>query len=246
MGIGARLTQQFAIAINRSEQMNVELEQRVAEKSAKLEHNFATLSELRATEATLRERQRIASDLHDDLGAKLLTLVYRAEDNSLAGVARSALQDLRDVVSRLSHGPLSLGALAARWQTEAEERLGPAAMELQWQQSAGLDELIITPQQGYHLERILREALSNAIKHSGGSLVSVALTFEPGGDLVVSIQDDGEHFVETTTGGNGIGNMVSRANTLGADIRWRRKAQGGCEVLVRLPLTVTPEDNAAD
>lgn len=240
MVIGARLTQQFAQAINRSEQMNAELERRVAEKSAELEDNFATLSELRAAEATLRERQRIASDLHDDLGAKLLTLVYRAEDKTLAGVARSALQDLRDVVSRLSHGPLSLGALATRWQAEAEERLDHAEMALRWQQAEDLEEVIVTPLQGYHLERILREALSNAIKHAGANQVTIALALDPNGNLLASIQDDGKDFGETPAVGNGIGNMSARAKTLGADIIWQRTPSGGCEVLIKLPLPPVP------
>ena len=71
------------------------------------------------------ERRRIARDLHDDVGAKLLSLVYRAGDRGSADLARSALQDLRDVVSHTQHEQLTLEeALAMRgtgWEGDLDE-----------------------------------------------------------------------------------------------------------------------------
>lgn len=44
-------------------------------------------------EAAAEERERIYADLHDDIGAKLLSLVYQAEQPAQADLARSILQE---------------------------------------------------------------------------------------------------------------------------------------------------------
>jgi hypothetical protein len=73
-----RLIWVFNESLKRTEQINAELAQRVAEKSNEIERSYAELSDLRTREAAQQERQRIASDLHDDLGAKLLTIAQGA------------------------------------------------------------------------------------------------------------------------------------------------------------------------
>ena len=78
----------------------------LARRSAAAQVLAACEARLRVVEAESREqaasqeRERIYSDLHDDLGAKLLSLVYRAESPVQADLARAILQDLRDVVTR--------------------------------------------------------------------------------------------------------------------------------------------------
>ena len=55
---------------------------RIREATAEIERNFTQLAELRVEKVTERERKRIAADLHDDLGAKLLTIVHTSESAS--------------------------------------------------------------------------------------------------------------------------------------------------------------------
>src|SRR4051812_38342018 len=54
------------------------------------------------------ERRRPLADLHDDVGAKLVTLIHSLDNADHADLARAVLQDLRDVVSRSDIGPLTL------------------------------------------------------------------------------------------------------------------------------------------
>jgi two-component system sensor histidine kinase UhpB len=77
--LGLRLVQQHGRARHQAEQMKLQLEQRVREATAEIEHNFRQLAELRVEQVTERERKRIAADLHDDLGAKLLTIVHTSD-----------------------------------------------------------------------------------------------------------------------------------------------------------------------
>ena len=62
---------------------------------AELERTHAEQAEARIEEVTQKERKRIAADLHDDLGAKLLTIVHTSESERISTLAREALEEMR-------------------------------------------------------------------------------------------------------------------------------------------------------
>ena len=63
------------------------------------------LAEQKLEQVTERERKRIAADLHDDLGAKLLTIVHTSESDRISTLAREALEKC---ASRCAASPASL------------------------------------------------------------------------------------------------------------------------------------------
>ena len=78
----------------------------MAEISADVEHNLKALADSRIEQVTARERKRIAADLHDDLGAKLLTIVHTSESERIATLARDALEEMRLSVRGLTGKPV--------------------------------------------------------------------------------------------------------------------------------------------
>ena len=80
----------------------------------------------RVEQVTERERKRIASDLHDDLGAKLLTIVHTARATRIPQLAREALEDMRLSVRGLPASPVRLADALADWRAETIARLGQA------------------------------------------------------------------------------------------------------------------------
>ncbi|TAJ80989.1 MAG: hypothetical protein EPO42_03395, partial [Gallionellaceae bacterium] len=89
----------------------------------------------KAMAAQLAERERIYRDLHDDVGAKLLGLAISAQRSNQtqdADLARSALQDLRDVVSRSAHSASRLDNLLANMRAETAQRVQAAGVALDW------------------------------------------------------------------------------------------------------------------
>ena len=236
LAIGWIMTVRFVRVLNEFEALSQELDQRVQAKSAQLEASFARLKQLERERAAQEERERIHSDLHDDVGAKLLTLVYRASTPEHADLARAALQELRDVVSSPIAHDQALEHALGDWRSECEQRLGSADMGLEWEQDVQVEQLRLGPQQGINLGRILREAISNAIRHAHASKVQVQLRLE-GTVLHLHIIDNGNATAQVLLRqGRGTRNMQARAQAMGGQFERSAGTPTGCHVHVSLPL----------
>lgn len=236
-----RLIWVFSDNLRRSEELNVELERRVTEKSSEIARNFAELSSLRAREAVQDERQRIASDLHDDLGAKLLSIAHessRVDDRGqLAGMARQALDEMRLSVRGMVSEPLRAADLLADWRAETVQRLAAAGFSVDWQAAEPPDGLLLPARTQVQLTRVLREAVSNLIQHSGGAHCRVVIGFPPQA-LSLTVEDDGCGMDAGALGakGNGLGGIERRVRILGGRHSWRRGPLGGAFLEVWVPL----------
>ena len=183
------------------------------------------------------ERSRVYRDLHDDIGAKLLSLAIGAETPARADLARSALHDLRDVVSHGGRGPMPLSALLANWRAEMDMRLGAAGLQLQWQQALDMPDPSVDTGAALHLGRILREATSNVLRHAHASALQVQVDCDRDW-LRLLLRDDGRGMARTPLRpGKGLANMQRRAELLGGSIRWQDLAPQGCELSVVVSCT---------
>ena len=208
--------------------------------SAQTSATSSELSKLELEAALSTERERIYSDLHDDVGAKLLDLIYRAESPENAALARSALKDLRDVVSHARGEPASLLESLSEMEAEARTRLAAAEISLNWRQDNDIVERRLDAAQHLHLFRIVREAISNVIRHAHAQALSVRLVVVAQ-ILRIEIKDDGVGMSADMQGdGRGKSNMRKRADELAGHITWRDGTLGGTRVLLSLPLARTP------
>ncbi|MEY4767034.1 MAG: hypothetical protein RI907_3707, partial [Pseudomonadota bacterium] len=130
--VAVRLIQVYAQALQTAEGARKQLEKRVQEISAEIERNFNQIAELRVEQIAEKERKRIAADLHDDLGAKLLTIVHTADNDRISTLAREALEEMRLSVRGLTGRPMVLCDALADWRAEVVSRLGQAGIECEW------------------------------------------------------------------------------------------------------------------
>jgi signal transduction histidine kinase len=79
-----------------------------------------------------QERLRIAQDLHDDIGARLLTLMYQAQSREMEDYIRHTLQDLKTLTRGLAASEHRLSHAAAEWKADLTQRLQPAHVSLRW------------------------------------------------------------------------------------------------------------------
>ncbi len=238
------LARRFVQSLVETETLNRELESRVAASTQALADSYARRSQMERQTAAHAERERIYRDLHDDLGAMLLSLSIRAKDPRDAELARSALRNLRDVVSQAGQQQFPLHDLLADWRAEISGRLHDAGLNLHWQQAEDLPNLAVSATAALHLGRILREAISNVVHHARASQVTLQIdgTESLPPMLQVTVSDDGTARAQAP--GRGMRNMRSRAALLQGTVTWDF-GEHGCRVQLALPqsgLTCRPPD----
>ncbi len=237
--IGVRQLQMFSHALRLAEFSRTNLEQRVKEATGEMERNFAQLSQLRVEQVTEKERKRIAADLHDDLGAKLLTIVHTSESERISTLAREALEEMRLSVRGLTGKPVRLADALADWRAETVLRLGQANIEADWQGPAEEVEHLLPARAYVQTTRILREAVSNIIKHSGASHCSVrSMVGER--DFGLLVQDNGHGIPMELDGkldrGHGMSSMKHRAKQLQGQCLVESGPGYGTVIRLTLPL----------
>jgi len=242
--VGLRLLQQHGRALQAAEESKAHLEMRIREATAEIERNFAQLAELRVEKVTERERKRIAADLHDDLGAKLLTIVHTSESERISTLAREALEEMRLSVRGLTGKPVQLIDALGDWRAEVVSRLGQAGIEADW--SAPVEELpqTLSARAFVQTTRILREAVSNVIKHSGATHCSLSCAIADG-DLQVIVRDNGNGIPMELDGrldrGHGMASMKHRAKQLQGQCLVESGPGYGTVIRLTLPLNRATE-----
>lgn len=168
------------------------------------------------------ERERIRRDIHDDLGAKLLTLLHRSDRNQ-QGLVREAIQDLRDLLGTLETEAVPLEAALAQWQSECSGRCQDATVSLNWQQRLPDNSPDLPPRHFLHLTRVLREAVSNALRHAQPTQLNITLTLSAEHAFRVTVDNDGQlPSAEGWRPGRGCQIMRQRIEGLAGQVDWQR------------------------
>lgn len=188
------------------------------------------------------ERERIADDLHDDLGAKLLSLLHasgRPEAGAeVARLAREALEEMRLSVRHLKAQPVSAADVLADWRAEAVSRLSAAGIEVDWDPQLPEQMLLVPVRAASQLTRVVREAVSNIIHHSGAAHCRVRLTVSAH-ELQLEVEDNGvgmDSAAVAAAVGMGLPGIERRVRRLGGTHRFVVGALGGTLLMVRVPL----------
>jgi hypothetical protein len=223
------------------EGMQRQLEHKIELAKQEIEANFTRLAEDRIEKVTAVERKRIAADLHDDLGAKLLTIVHTSRSDRIAALGREALDEMRLSVRGLTGRPMELSEALADWRTEAMTRLTPTGIELSW--SLPMEELpqVLGARTMVQTTRILREVFNNLIRHSQAGRCVVTTAVQPE-QLTIEIRDNGVGFemerLNARQAGLGLLNMQHRARQLQGQCEIESQPGAGSVVRLSLPLQI--------
>ena len=193
------------------------------------------------------DRDRIARDLHDQViqrlfatGLQLQSTLRRSADPVVQRRIQQSVAELDETVRQIRSAIFDLhtagegtdGGLRRRLLDTAAEaaagsRLSPSV------RFVGAVDTLVRPEVGVHALAVVREAVSNAVRHSGATAVTV--TVEAGDDLLIDVVDNG---IGTGLSGarSGLRNLEERAQECGGELMVQPEPLGGTRLSWRVPV----------
>lgn len=233
--------------LNQAEISNELLEFRVAEKTLALEQSYERLRTIELTQAQIQERERLLRDMHDGVGAQLITALRGLErgvldKDAIAHALQDGLDDLRMLMDNADPQATLTQRLAA-WRNRWDTRLTTLGLQLHWHLSDDIDDLVLPGDTSLQLLRVVQEACTNVIKHAQASqiwLTAQRIQLPEGPTLYIEVRDNGRGFDATRPfkQGRGQANIRFRAKQIGAHLAVEPPPvpHNGCCVKLWLPL----------
>jgi len=201
-------------------------------------------------ESAEKERERWARELHDEtlqnlaaIRINLATALQSTGERREARIESAAeeamaqlegqINELNRLINDLRPAALERLGLAGALQALAEESSARSGVEVKTTvelsgERSGDEERIVY--------RLVQEALTNIVKHSGASLVEVSAD-EGDGAIRIVVRDDGDGFDPgVSTAGRGLTGMRERIELLGGEIEVSSEPGKGTEISARVPL----------
>lgn len=199
----------------------------------------------------VRLRNKIASDLHDDVGATLSSINMYSEiirrDVPVSGTnaelfltkisenAKESIEQMSDIVWMVKPGADKLGDLFSRMQTYATDMCRSAGMQLEAELPSDQGAISLPMDIRRDIYLIFKEAVNNAAKYSGATQLNVHLKLVSG-VVQLMIADNGKGFPSDQQKGNGLDNMRLRASRHRGTCTIDSGAQG-TTISTMIPLT---------
>jgi two-component sensor histidine kinase len=196
-------------------------------------------------------RTRVARDLHDDMGSTLSTI------NILSAMAKTRMTDdvvktteylskitdnsqrmmdaMDDIVWSIKPSNDSMQKVVARMREFATNVLEPKDIDLEFIVEEAVFDVKLNMEARRDFFLVFKEAVNNAAKYSRAKHVLIKIALH-GKLLTLEVKDDGIGFdVPKADGGNGLGNMQKRADTMNGIVKIYSKHRQGTEVILTIP-----------
>jgi PAS domain S-box-containing protein len=202
-------------------------------------------------EAEDRERKRIASELHDGLGQYLVAanMNFQSVENNLEPLSekrtkqfktglshlKKALSETRNIAYNLMPKAIADYGLLTALENLIQDLRDSTKINVAF--NYNFDELKLSEQGEINIYRILQEIISNAVRHSECSNISVILR-KVEGNLKLMVKDDGkgaelDHAHDQQ--GLGLRSIKTRVNSLNGDLNIKSKPGEGMEISITIP-----------
>jgi two-component sensor histidine kinase len=194
-------------------------------------------------------RTRIASDLHDDIGANLTRIALLSEvaraapgagslDAPLAAIARiprESVSSMSDIVWAIKPERESLLDLTRRLRQHADEVFAQRGVELRFN-APGAERLRLGVGVRRDVLLVFKEAVNNAVRHSRCSRIQIDLRLD-GRTLVLELADNGVGFDPAAKSeGHGLTSLRRRGRRLGGSLAVTSSPGAGTRILLTIPI----------
>jgi two-component sensor histidine kinase len=198
-------------------------------------------------------RERVARDLHDDMGSTLSTINILSEmakvkihsDTTSAGDYIGKISDnsirmmeaMDDIVWSIKPSNDSIQKITARMREFAAGILEPKDIDYSFILDEKVKELTLDMEARRDLFLIFKEAINNLAKYSEATTAKIHF-YQKDKKLILQIEDNGKGFiVKESDSGNGLINMRKRSDKLKARFTINSKLNTGTEICLEIPLT---------
>lgn len=207
-----------------------------------LDHASASRAVAAAQQIAYTEaRERMLADMHDGLGAQLITTIRRVRRGGLsapqvASELTQVLDELRLIIDSRDIDTPDLLPLLAGVRERMTPRLAEIGITLSWELAPATTPARLSGGDVLALVRIVQEAIHNAVKHAGAGVITVRVQDEADA-LVIDIRDDGVGIppgAQSGSGRYGLANMRKRAQQVAATFSITSAPGQGTLVRVRV------------
>ncbi|MCD8201097.1 MAG: sensor histidine kinase [Clostridia bacterium] len=196
--------------------------------------------------AVYEERNRIAGDIHDNVGHAITTVIMQTEaakklmdkdpENAKKAItsanvqARNALEQMRDSIHLLAGREDKVTIKSAVEETFYKTMDGTDIKIM-----SDIDEIAVGDMQYRIIDNAVKEALSNGMRHGGATAFYVELKREGDTDRLL-VSDNGRGLSSGYTEGYGLRRMRLSCEAIGAEMKMESVDGEGCELTLRLPV----------
>jgi signal transduction histidine kinase len=219
------------------------LEQRISDKTEELNQQFTLRAEQEQKIAILEERTRIMRDIHDGVGTHLVGLVAASKTETIdvkfiETIAQQALLDFRIAIDSLAPVEGDFTTVLATLRYRLSKPLESMGIKSVWE-IGDIPEFSDERRSSvFNLQRIVSEAVTNAIKHAQATQIKVTANWDAATHcLILEVSDNGKGLDQhELTPGVGLLSMQRRAQEMGGSlIASNRLDERGTTVRLVLP-----------
>jgi two-component system, NarL family, sensor histidine kinase FusK len=227
------------------EELNVNLEEKVKQRTAELQNALDEIKEAMQRGQSL-ERKRMAADLHDNLGSLLTAINISLDNINPENLTEREKRIYENVVSMTENAYSEIRILSHNLMPEELEKEGLENALKRMIQKINLNqkinfELIINELQNnsktidLNIYAICLEMMQNIIKHSKATKATISL-FEKGNHLWLEVIDNGRGIDSTKEKGIGLKNIKNRLESLDGELYIDSEEGNGTKMVVSVPL----------
>lgn len=190
------------------------------------------------------ERERLMRDMHDGVGGHLVSLLALLDSDTattpehIKQSIKECLSDLRVVILSLEASSGDLETLLGMFRHNIKQKITASGMELIWDIGNLSRVPELSSRNALNILRILQEAITNIIKHSGATLIKMSaeqVDTKFDSFVVIKVIDNGSGKLDSDSTGYGIVNMQKRAEELNGGIDIQLK-EGESRVILTFPI----------
>jgi len=215
----------------------------------KLEKQKALLEKEKALDA---ERNRIAADMHDDVGAGLSRIRYitsavkdaqnisAADIDKIMNLSDESVEKMNEIIWSLNQGNRTIEELIYHIRSQCASTVSNANIIFNCELPNNIPAANMGWNEGRNIYMLTKEAVNNAVKHAQATFVSLDFSFTHH-LLTITVADNGKGFniADARKEGNGLNNYKKRISALNGTYHIDTINTRGTRIVFTIPLNVS-------